>query len=477
MTNINFANLVELRSVDVSGGFVDDPDWVLTNDLVAACAAGKLTAAAAFGQSGIDLALMFYDVSNNALPGTSATITLQLVSFVEGVSTTLLKYDNDTSVISSATTNFQTLQLGGSFAFRLTNLSSVPVGAETMVVLGRLSLGAGEVGADATQALELASDLGSTSVRFGANLTVNGSGTGVDWSPFVIDIIDSHTGKVTIANRVNNAVGYTDVTPTNIATQSSTFVGLDAAGAIVESPIPFTELEVRSINPVGRVLHTDNATINGIITQATPGYNLALELRTLYRAIGPINLSGNNLVPNGTGLQVKKMAGEEVAYSAGRQTTPATPHLVPEDLDVEIDPITFGYLFRDLNQPANNPFRINDGLTALDPNQLDKNLYHHISNPNLEPVSPNKFTIQPAYFFTGGQSIRLHFGQDEYNSLDLALSALDKDEVAFDSFLRDALFLGWWIMKEGILDLEDAVTAGDALFKKGPKINLAFNLG
>lgn len=324
------------------------------------------------------------------------------------------------------------------------------------------------------QLTDIVNDMNSTSIRFGGDLTINEDGKTYDISPYICDIVDSYSSKKSVAKRIDNTVGFTGKSPDNILGQPSTFVGLDANG-IVENDVPFLPSEVRDVLPLGRVIHVDNVNIVSVESASNPGYDLSLGIRRIYKAMGPVNEAGNEFTFSGANLNILKMAGVETVYSANRQNDNKVPHVVPPGVNLEIDPVTWGYLFKDLNQPANNPFTINAPVTEVDSNFYDDGTYNSVLNPNLAPTTASKpWQIQPLYFFTGGQNVRIHYGQDIYGSLANALEAIDIDEVLFDAFLRDALFGGWLIVKRGAINLSDPSVA---LFKKPPKINLNFNQG
>jgi hypothetical protein len=293
----------------------------------------------------------------------------------------------------------------------------------------------------------MASEDKSTGIVSGGIITVNGGNPGrFDISDGAGWVVDSYSTDDSIVTYVQ-WTGLTNIPLTDILTQSSTFIALDATQPVpnvIEQSTEFTIPQHRDLIILGRVLHTDNLTITGIIETVIPSFDVLMTSVDFLQSFGPFNLSGNMYGVTGANLTPQKTAGLSFKVGANYHVTKKDPHRTTDVADIGL---TFGYLYRDPGAP--DGFAIDIPRTAYDPDIYDDNTGVLASVPN------NDWTFQTLYFFPQANTHRFHLGQATYQFKQDCIDAITAEPITADPFLDTAVRRGWLVVQEGSTNLSD----------------------
>lgn len=299
----------------------------------------------------------------------------------------------------------------------------------------------------------------STGIFLGGSLSVNGGDVAkLDISDGEGWVVDSHSGPDSISTKVS-WTGLTALTITDIATQNSTFTALDFPGGVptfVQQATDFTLIQRRDLIVLGRVLHTDNATITDLVPTVCPSYNVLLTTSDFLVSFGPFQLTGNVYGSTGANLIPQKTAGSSFKLGANFGISRKDPNRTSDPADIGL---TFGYLRRDPGAP--DGFSIDIPLTAFDPDIYD------LGDGTTPAVPNNQWTFQTLFFFPQVNTHRVHLGQDTYSSKQNAIDAITAEPITVDPFLDTAVRRGWLVVKKGTTDL---TVTNDAVFLEASDI-------
>lgn len=248
--------------------------------------------------------------------------------------------------------------------------------------------------------------------------------------------------------------GLVNVTPTNIATQLITFVGIEDAGGglgqIVEQTTPFTHLQTRSIIVLGVAVHVDNVNVDVVNNEQHVSYNVMSQLYDLAESIGFFNEAGNLFGPNGANLSIDKSVGNIFKMGSNYDIDPNAPHL---KLLPSLTLAQFQYRF---SNGASGP--LTD--TLIDPDNLDDGA------GGLTALTNNRWSVQRIYSFISN-NVKIQRGVSEYTSQEAAINGIGTEPyVTEPSIAANGLLRGWLIVQEGATDLSDLA---EAIFLEAPK--------
>ena len=306
-------------------------------------------------------------------------------------------------------------------------------------------------------AREQASDDHATGVFLAGAMLVNGGNpAGFDIPDGQGWVSDSHSGNSSISTRVTWS-GLTNLTPPDIGTQRSTFLSLsfpvDPNTAVVNyAAVDFALAQRRDLVVLGRVLHTDMATITGFINVVCPSYDVLLQVSDFLSSFGPFNVTGNVYSTTGANLIPHKTVGQSFKLGANYTVSRKSPNLTtdPED-GPGVTGLSFGYIYRD--PLAADGFNIIIPQTAYNPNIYDDGTGATPSVPN------NDWTFQTLYFFPQENTHRFHLGQATYQFKQDAIDAITGEPITADPFLNTAVRRGWLVIQEGTTDASDTANA------------------
>lgn len=305
----------------------------------------------------------------------------------------------------------------------------------------------------------------STGIKSGGLLSINGGdNTRFDLAAGEAIIIDnSDLTNVTKSHVVWTA--QTALIAGNLATEPRTNVGI----SLNNNPVPnvtytnsfnatvngttqlifiaekstddFNSAERRLFANIGRLVHTAGTSItNAVNLQQTVNSPLSsvLDFINLFPAQ---NVEGNEFSGNALALSVAKTAGKGFRFGSNYENDTNDPNT--QDIPAA-NPTTHFYRYQDgaggFSQSASSNF--------LDPANYDD------GTGTLASVAPNRWTVQPVWVFAGSGTMFVQYGQTEYSSKEAAISAIPTaSPVLDDNLVTDAVFRGYFIIKQGATDL------------------------
>lgn len=236
-----------------------------------------------------------------------------------------------------------------------------------------------------------------------------------------------------------------EFTPAFLNTSPSTYVALDINMNIVSSASPFDNDDRRTLCLIGNVVHSNNVNINIVNEIKAPILAPTNQLHDLIKAVGFLNLEGNQFSANGANLSLNKTAGKiwGLGINGG-------DYLDPHRL-------TLGGL-----TAATFRYRLSNSLEFSDTTFLNPTQYESSPGVLTTLSNNNRWSIQHLNIFQSG-AIRIQPGQHEYNSFTLARNAAFTESFTTEQNIADnAIFRCLIIMQKTCTDLQSAITAGDA---------------
>ena len=261
---------------------------------------------------------------------------------------------------------------------------------------------------DSTPSMVYSAHMGHTGIA-------NGSGClGINADPTKFDITDGFGFVLDLVSTPEDPsithvdwTGKTALSATYLLTNNISFIGCDSSGDVVQQTTDFSESQRRSIIVLGVLTHV-GSTITSVRDDATATDSyLAADFA---RAIGNINLFGNNFNAASTDLTVRKEAGLSFIISGNRCNDATDPNRVTSGVE---DPISFIYIY---DNGAG-------GVTAVPATDIDPDNYDDGSGI-LATVANNKWTNQLCYFLAGSNTVLIRYGNEIFaNQSDAELGA------------------------------------------------------
>lgn len=277
--------------------------------------------------------------------------------------------------------------------------------------------------------------LRSTGVKSGLGATINGG----DNSKFDIQIIGQIIDPVTFA-QVNINVNLIAQTVTNLATQNSTFIGINNIGMVVQQSTPFTTEQKFSLIGEWELVHYDNTTITHV--NAYPNYqrSLAEQLHSFMDNLGYLNNYGNVFSPNGVNLKIDKTIGSVQKVGIGNQDS--------DNINEKIFASQIQATFSIINQDGTEI----TGLTNIDVTNYDLGG----TTTALPGVAIDNYWQTYRIYLYGYNQIKLQRGQTIYTSIAEAQSKINLDAYSVEAGLNQSgLLRGYLIVKKGTTDLSN----------------------
>lgn len=275
----------------------------------------------------------------------------------------------------------------------------------------------------------------STGVHYGGDLSDLGSG--------VIRMTAGEGGILNNADSINP--NYTSVTwsQTDLdlsSTDDVYYVFVNSAGTVSSTTTVPSHEEYR------RYLYLHRVSIRSNVYSAStpivqPLQQYGPQIWDIWRALGSVK-DDLTLSAASTDLTVAISAGEVYQPGANFFSNPLSPHEVEFPLK---SPATFRHVDQDGDQGSN--------ITSLDVGNYDL-----AGTITAIPGSANRAQIFTVRMFTGsGGNVRIFYGQEYYNSVTEAYTALldGNHNPTIPAIYDDAVVLGWIIAEKGATNLAD----------------------
>jgi len=320
-----------------------------------------------------------------------------------------------------------------------------PFGSETIddkpfVILGE------------TNALQLVSN-GSDWVALGYNISTVNSSTGVfeftgittaSTTTFYVSPVKGWIVDDT-SNPLSPQIYYLSYsggvnTDNFVNTSTETFVFLNSGGTISQQSTPLSEQQRRQNIFLGKLSHPDKTSIYSVFSQPDFVLSPLGQLRDMFT---PINLINGGILPSTNGANLKFNTSAGYLYGLGinfanNTLSPNTIYVTGEN------PRTFQY-------------RTQTGATLTDVTDIDP-LNYDLGGV-ITPITGTKATNQRIYLQQDG-SVVVMYGQQNYNTLALAISALQNESfISFPNLSTDAVLIGVLSVLSTATDLTDETKA------------------
>lgn len=230
-------------------------------------------------------------------------------------------------------------------------------------------------------------------------------------------------------------------TVTNLATQNVTYIGVNAAGTIIQQADPFTNIQRRTIVSLGLVVHSNRTNISGVNLLGATNLSTTGQLHDFMLAVGPLNITGNIYSANGANLNINKTSGSIFKYGVAAQTVPLDPHTLTQGAGTAL---TFRY-------------RLNTGTEYVDTTSIDPN-YYDLAGVRTA-VTANKWTVQRIFMFQSGLT-RIQYGQTQYTKQSDAIASYMTDVfIVEQNILENGVLRGYLVVQQGATALNNPAQA------------------
>ena len=292
----------------------------------------------------------------------------------------------------------------------------------------------------------------STGLLDGGQLSINGGdNTLFDVTAGVGLIVDNYTDTLNPTAQVVTWGASTGVTVTNLATSTRSFIAINSAGAIIQSPEPgFTNTQHKDNIVLGNLGHANLTNLVGLRNNPDPAIDATARLADLARAIGSFNVSGNVFSPNGNTVQMNKSSG--ITYRLGNNF-----HNNKRDTDTNTDGsqtnVPFIYSYQDGGGGWN---LVTPPTTSIDSNNYDD------GSGTLAAMPNGRWQVQVIKYFSGiegAATTRIEYGQQTFSTKAAALDVLpDPDHVNNPAF-AEGVIRCYLVLSANATDLSDPAQA------------------
>ena len=274
----------------------------------------------------------------------------------------------------------------------------------------------------------------STGVRYGGNLTDQGSG--------VARISAGGGGILNNTDPENptyNVITWSQTDLDLSATDDVYFVYVNSSGTVTSTTTEPTHDDYRTAIWLWRV-SIRGGVITGTTSIVQPVQQYGAQIWDIWRSLGYIK-SGLALNAASTNLTIAISAGEVYTAGINFYTDPLSPH---EIVISARSPVTFRHVLQ-------------DGTQSSDATALDVGNYDDGGTITAISGAGSRATIFTVYEFPGSANVRIFYGQTIYNNVDEAFQALQSGEYSptVPASYDNAIRLGWIIAEKGAVNLAD----------------------
>jgi hypothetical protein len=228
-----------------------------------------------------------------------------------------------------------------------------------------------------------------------------------------------------------------------------TYVGVDAAGTIVQQTVPWGENDINEWDSkitLGVVLHLSGSVSSGVFNAPQISYGSQQKSDDFFRAFGPLKISGHTLQVSGSNptLSIKKSDGRSYREGANYVLNPNHPSTVVEGA-ANTSKIYRYHLSGSV--PIIDTGVGNAGYTAI-----DNTKYYNSATGLLDTVSGGQYSLQRVFWVPNSptNAFIVYYGNKKYNSLVDATDAQFHEEfVEAPNTALNAIFLGYIAVQGG----------------------------
>lgn len=235
--------------------------------------------------------------------------------------------------------------------------------------------------------------------------------------------------------------GLTGISPIGLTTSPATYIALDKNLVVIQSLTPFTDVDRRSLCLVGAVIHSNLTVINTTNQIVAPIIAPTNQLHDLIKAIGFMNLTGNDYSPinaaTSSDLTMKKSAGEiwGLGINGGDYTDPHKLTIPSQ--------ATFSFRIRKSTTPITETA---DLMTLV--GNLNYETIISSTNSTLTAIPNNRFGVFHGTLFQSGLT-RFQYPQRIYTSLIDAVNSSHTEDYTIESNIRDNGIFRFYLIIQG----------------------------
>lgn len=241
---------------------------------------------------------------------------------------------------------------------------------------------------------------------------------------------------------VKNVISPIEFTPQYLFTGVASYIALDTNMNVIQSAAPFDNADRRTLALIGATIHSDSTIINAVNEIKAPIMADTNQLHDFMKAIGSLNLYGNNYYPSGSNLNINKTSGAIWGLGINANDFEDPHRLFIEEQTNR----TFRYRLRNVTLPNGE----GPDTNIIDPNYYDLD--------GVKTVVPSgSFTTQHITLFQSGDCI-IQYGQKLYSNLsDAKVFIQTEDYEAEANIAENGILRTYLIIKEGTTNLSDAI--------------------
>ena len=228
-----------------------------------------------------------------------------------------------------------------------------------------------------------------------------------------------------------------------------TYVGVDAAGTIVQQTVPWGENDINEWDSqiaLGVVLHLSGSVSSGVFNAPQISYGGQQKSDDFLRAFGPLKISGHTLQVSGSNptLSIKKSEGRSYREGANYVLNPNHPSTVVEGA------ANTSKIYR--YHISGSTAIIDTGVGGAGYTAIDNTKYYNTATGLLATVSGGKYSLQRVFWVPNSptQAFIVYYGNAIYNSLaDAADAQFHETFVEAPNTALNAIFIGYIAVQGG----------------------------
>ena len=282
----------------------------------------------------------------------------------------------------------------------------------------------------------------SSGVISGGIVTINVDPTKIDISAGTGLIIDNWTDLANPTVHEVTWTTFTAVTVTNLLTSTTSHIGIDKNGNIVQTPLAETNTQRRDVIMLAQLGHANLTNVASVNSNYSVIQSPIEQFRDLVDELKLIN-KGNLITANGANLSINKSSGTLFGDGINYSVDPKNPH------KKTIAAQTLVNLRRRTQTGGNTGV-----VTTIDPTNYDL-----AGTITAIGGGVNQSTNQRVYLFPNGNVV-VQYGQTIYTSLQLAIQGIQTETfVQFVNVEQEAILIAIISITRTCTSLQDTVNS------------------